>query len=154
MNISAIIPEYLHNKRMAIAKRYIKGDVLDIGCGSAEISKLLDKNQRYVGIEKNIKRLNKKYPHLVFYQADMERDKINIDHKFDTILMLAFVEHIRNAGNVFEQCYKLLKDDGVMIMTTPTPLGDKTHTLLAKFDLTCKSAVDTHYSINTILTKI
>lgn len=154
MNISAIIPEYLHKRRIAIAKRYIKGDVLDIGCGSAEISKILSMDQRYIGVDLNIGELNKKYQHLVFYQADMERDKINIDHKYDTILMLAFIEHIRNSGNVFEQCYKLLKGDGIMIITTPTPLGDKTHTLLAKFGLTCKSAVDTHYSINTILTKI
>ena len=146
-----LLSPYLHKRRMNIVKPYLKGNILDIGCGSADLIQFLDEDQHYVGIDLNknlVLQLRKQYPQYEFYEGNLE-EGIDLNRKFDTITMIALIEHIKNPVNMMRQCYELLANSGNLVITTPTPLGDKLHRIGAKFGLTSKSAVEAHVKIYT-----
>lgn len=43
------------------------------------------------------------------------------DNYFDLITMLAVLEHIENPDDMFKEIYRVLKPNGNLILTTPTP---------------------------------
>jgi len=144
-----LLSSYLHKRRTNIVKPYLKGNTLDIGCGSAGLIHFLDEDQHYVGIDSNKKvliQLKERYPKYDFYERDVENG-INLDGEFNAITMIAVIEHIKNPANMLRQSHDLLTDDGDLVITTPTPLGDKLHKIGAKFGLTSKSAVEAHVKI-------
>ena len=144
-----LLSSYLHRIITNIVKPYVNGNTLDIGCGSAGLIHFLDEDQHYVGIDSNKKlliQLKERYPKYEFCKRDVENG-INLDGEFDTITMIALIEHIKNPANMLRQSHDLLTDDGDLVITTPTPLGDKLHKIGAKFGLTSKSAVEEHVKI-------
>jgi len=44
---------------------------------------------------------------------------------FDTILALEFLEHIQNHQDFFRKCNEMLKENGLLIISTPTPFHYK-----------------------------
>lgn len=139
---------YLHKVRTNIVTPHLKGNVLDLDCGPANTIKFLKKDQKYVGVEhdKNyVKTLRKRYPAYNFYAGDFEKDKLNLKDKFDTILLIAVIEHLANPENIISECAKLLKQKGSFIVTTPTPFGNNVvHKFGAKIGLFSKVAVEDH----------
>lgn len=145
-----LLTPYLHRRRIKMVKPYLKGDILDMGCGSASITKFLNENQRYSGIELNevlVNELKTKYPKYEFYSKNIDKDELGIQRKFDTITMIAVIEHLKNPRNILQQCRSLLKNGGYLVITTPTPFGDKIHKIGARLGLTSKEAVKEHYKI-------
>ena len=53
-----LLTEYLRRKRHAMVEPYLRGDVLDVGCGNAAMSLALDDVQHYVGVDFNDARAN------------------------------------------------------------------------------------------------
>lgn len=144
-----LLSPYLHRRRTNIVRPYLKGDILDIGCGSADLIHFLDEDQHYVGIDsiKNlVMQLKERHPKYEFYERDVEGG-IGLDGNFNTITMIALIEHIKNPASMLKQSYELLTDGGDLVITTPTPLGDTLHKIGAKFGLTSKAAVETHVKI-------
>lgn len=126
------IARYLSKKRGQAVKPWLKGDVLDIGCGQeSSLANLLDRKQYYVGVdiqEDAIQKLKKKKPEHEFHCIDVEEDgKLTktIRIQFDTIAMLAVIEHLQHPEKLLCQCSALLKPGGHVLITTPTPRGDK-----------------------------
>ncbi len=145
-----LLTPYLHNKRIEMVKPYLKGDILDIGCGPADLSELISENQHYTGIEidkRLVEKLKKRYPQHNFYKKNLEKDDLNIRRKFDTITMIAVIEHLKNPDKVLKQILDLLKDKGTLVITTPTPFGDNVHKIGAMLGLTSKDAVEDHYML-------
>ncbi|MHA7131816.1 class I SAM-dependent methyltransferase [Algoriphagus namhaensis] len=110
---------------------YLKGDILDIGCGPGRNLELLKERNipfsSYTGIEIDenlIQSLSTQYSDSKFYKVDLDVEKIPVDRKFDTIVLLAVVEHVFNLKFLFSQLADLLKLDGRIIVTTPTPFGN------------------------------
>lgn len=135
-----LLSAYLHKRRTNIVEPYLKGNILDIGCGPADLIQFLDEDQHYVGIDLNknlVLQLRKQYPQYEFYERSLE-EGIDLNRQFDTITMIALIEHIKNPANMLRQSHDLLTDDGDLVITTPTPLGDKLHKIGAKFGLTSK----------------
>jgi len=148
-NKMSLLTLYLEKRRNAIAKSYIKGDVLDIGCGSAFVARFLKKEQKYVGIELNTRRVNQlkdRYPECEFYDRDLEKTRLNLGkRKFDTILMIAVIEHLVDPKNIILECKKYLKKNGKLIITTPTSFGNNiVHKLGAKMGLFSRETVNDH----------
>lgn len=146
---SPLLSPCLEKRRNAIAKSYVKGDVLDIGCGSAFVARFLKKEQRYVGIERNARRVNqlkRRYPHYEFYDRDLEKTRLNLGkRKFDTIFMIAVIEHLLDLKSVILECKKYLRKNGKLIITTPTSFGNNiVHKLGAKIGLFCRETVNDH----------
>ncbi len=147
-----LLSKWLHNIRTKLVSPYVRGDVLDIGCGPAtnlKISK--NKINTYVGIEYDselVKKLNNKHAGSKFFQKDLDVDTFDFNEKFDRILLIAVIEHIFNQKHLLKECLKYLKPDGKIIITTPTPFGnDVVHRLGASFGLFSKDASDDHIVI-------
>ena len=63
-------------------------------------------------------------------------DRLPVDGKYDTIILLAVIEHIFNLKFLFYQIVSLLAENGQIVPTTPTPFGnDVVHRLGTKVGL-------------------
>ncbi|MCK4352467.1 class I SAM-dependent methyltransferase [candidate division WOR-3 bacterium] len=149
--MSSLLTPYLRERRINVIKPYLKFNILDLGCGSALLSTYLNKNYSYTGIELNreyVKWLEKKYPIYKFYQCNIEVDKLpNFGKKFDTITMIAVIEHLKNPRNIFKQCHHLLNEEGNLIITTLLPIGNQIHRIGVNLGLTSKDAAERHYCL-------
>jgi 2-polyprenyl-3-methyl-5-hydroxy-6-metoxy-1,4-benzoquinol methylase len=147
-----ILSHLLHNIRNSKVKKYLKGDVLDIGCGPAYFL-TLGGNQikQYYGVDYDatlIAENKKRFPESKFFKKDLDEDTLDINHKFDVIMMIALVEHIFNQKFLFQQAKKCLKPNGIIVITTPTPFGNEyVHKLGGNIGLFSKVAVDDHIVI-------
>ena len=131
--MSPLLAKSVRQKRTLAVLPHIQGDVLDLGCGVSRIPKYLNPDCKYVGWEINpkfIEWLKDNYPQHAFYQRDLDTDKLLLNSKFDTVLMIAVLEYLHNPDSVFKQISTLLKPDGKLAMTTPTPLGGKIHAMV------------------------
>lgn len=96
------------------------GLVLDVGCGAGGTLLTLEK-RGWVGIgidfdEKAV--LNAKSKGLDARQGDLFSQNFK-DAKFDAIVMNHVIEHIPNPKKLLEECRRVLKDDGIMVLLTP-----------------------------------
>ncbi|MCW4024987.1 MAG: class I SAM-dependent methyltransferase [Candidatus Bathyarchaeota archaeon] len=152
--IRKLIPftSYLRKNRSLVVSRYSSGVVLDVGCGPAEILHYFPKENhvRYVGVDTNkpeIEGLGKKYPSLEFYWVDVDKQDLPPQVsalRFDTVLLIAVIEHLKCPEVLLGQLSKLIKHNGKLIMTTATPMGEHVHNMLAIFGLTSFEAIQEH----------
>ena len=145
-----LLSEFLRTQRFRAAAPYIRGDVLDIGCGKAGILTYLNPGQEYVGIEGHpgiYRWLVENLGDYEFHQLDLDKTELLMDRQFDTILMLALIEHLKNPGRLLGQIPRLLRPGGRAILTTPSPWGDRIHTVGAKIGLFSKNAAEEHETI-------
>jgi 2-polyprenyl-3-methyl-5-hydroxy-6-metoxy-1,4-benzoquinol methylase len=131
---------------------FLKGDVLDLGCGLATVSEFLEKDQRYVGVEVSepwMDYLRTHRPQHTFYQRNFDVEPLNLDLKFDTILLIAVIEHLKQPGTLLGQLPAFLKPGGKVVITTPSPWGDRVHRVGAHIGLFSKEAMHEHETIFT-----
>ena len=148
----ALLSKMLADWRHSMIAPYIKGDVLDIACGdSIVLQKFAEHIDSYCGVEfhlKGFEKLSEDFPEVLFLKKDLDKELLNIETRFDVILMIAIIEHIWNQKFLFDQLVSLLKPDGKIVITTPTPFGnDVVHTAGAKVGFFAKSAVNDHIVI-------
>ena len=69
--------------------------------------------------------LLKTNPHHVshFIQADACELPFD-DGMFDVVVATAVIEHVPDAGKMLEECHRVLKENGLCIVTTPDPFFD------------------------------
>jgi ubiquinone/menaquinone biosynthesis C-methylase UbiE len=92
---------------------YIKGSVLDLGCGRSKYKHIVLANAgSYLGVDKY------KYGNNVEIVADAQQVPFS-DNSFDTILCLQVLEHVSSPIKVVNECYRVLKLGGKVIITTP-----------------------------------
>ncbi len=147
-----LLSGYIRDARMKQARPYIRGDVLDLGCGPGDTKIWGGENiSRYVGIDynpSNVEKLKQKFPDSQFFALNVDIEGFGLDDRFDTVVMIALIEHIFNQRHLFEQAIKCLKPQGRIVVTTPTPFGnDIVHRLGAAVGLFAKSAADDHIVI-------
>jgi ubiquinone/menaquinone biosynthesis C-methylase UbiE len=94
------------NLILQLVKDISYNNVLEIGCGSGELSKYL---KNYVGID-----ISERTPFIVGDAQDLPFD----DNSFDLILLLDLLEHT-NDKLVMNEVYRVLKPDGYVIITVP-----------------------------------
>lgn len=99
--------------------------ILDIGCGtgyiSNEIKKIYPKSTIY-GIDISLKALHigkKKYKNINFKRADAEKKFSFKNKSFDLIISGEHIEHLKDPDTYLTEIYRILKDDGTLIITTP-----------------------------------
>ena len=123
---------FLANIRAKMVAPYLKGDILDIGCGETMLTRFLKKGQRYFGVDiqgEVIQKLRQNMPSHEFYCIDIDTGEQTlvetVKSQFDAIVLLAVIEHLKNPQVVLSQCNSLLKPDGLLVITTPASKGDK-----------------------------
>ncbi len=147
-----LLTEHIKNIRTNIISPYVSGNVLDMGCGYGEIyTKYKDKIENYYGVDYDVQiisGLKNKFPNANFFVKNLDSDSLEFDVKFDSILMIALVEHIYNQKHLFCEAIKNLKPQGKIIITTPTVLGnDFIHKFGSSIGLFCQTAADDHIVI-------
>ena len=153
-----MLTNYLRRARAKRVAPFIRGDVLDLGCGSHGIANVLDhfgpRITSYCGVEMSdeavtLLRSNyHDYRNASFLACDLDSGRLDIGRTFDCILMVALIEHLFNQKHVMSQVAALLKPEGIVVITTPTPIGnDVVHRIGSAIGLFAKAAVDDHIVI-------
>jgi SAM-dependent methyltransferase len=150
--MTPLLAPFIRRQRTALVEPLIAGDVLEIGCNdAATLRRANPKLRRYVGIDVDadaLARARATYPEREFEQRDIEKDELGFQGEFDTVLLVALIEHILNQRHLLEQCERALRPGGVLVVTTPTPFGnDIVHRTGARLGLFHASVIRHHVVI-------
>lgn len=148
----AILSKYLQSVRLAKITPHLKGDILDLGCANARVLREYGSQiSSYCGIERSprkVEQLKKEFPGACFQQCDLDVDRLKLDRQYDCILMIALIEHLFNQKHVMTEVKRVLKPEGVVLLTTPTVFGnDIVLRLGAALGLFARSVVKNHIVI-------
>lgn len=109
-------------KAYELAKPYLKGVVLELGCGEGRGIELIeDQLAMYIGIDKNqmaITELKSQYPQFQFIK-DMFPPVFLPDNSVETIISFQVIEHIKKDKEYLQEIYRLLKPGGIALISTP-----------------------------------
>ncbi|MEX2335930.1 MAG: class I SAM-dependent methyltransferase, partial [Fulvivirga sp.] len=110
-------------KAYYLAEGYVKGDLLEIGCGEGRgISLLKDKCNSYTAIDKIatvLEALEQQYNDVTFIQDNIPPlNKIDND-QYDVVISFQVIEHIKNDKLFLQEIYRVLKPGGKALITTP-----------------------------------
>lgn len=110
-------------KPYIVAKDYVKGDLLELGCGEGRgVKELMPLTKSYTALDKIgeiVERLQQDYPEGHFQQAvfppfaNLENDSC------DSIVTFQVIEHIKDDGLFLSEMHRVLRPGGVALLTTP-----------------------------------
>jgi len=104
------------------AKDFVKGDLLEIGCGDGRgVDVLHPLVSAYTAIDKNdilIDILEKKYPDIKFISQFIPPLSMIPDNTFDTVVSFQVIEHIENDDLYVKEIYRVLKPGGKALIST------------------------------------
>lgn len=137
--MTPLLTDYLMRRRNELVSRYIRGDVLDIGCGLGTLIPFLNAGQRYVGIEISeefVAYLNPRFPQRKFHNCNVDEEPLELgDERFDTVLLVAVIEHLAHSEKALAEIQKYLRLGGSLIITTPTLWHQRIRRLGARLGL-------------------
>ena len=117
--------EALADRRVKAVLPYVRGRLLDLGCGS---NKLVRQYSNGVGVDVH------PWPgadFIVSNTASLDYEA----HSFDTVTIIAALNHIPNREAVLRECRRLLRPDGRVVVTMLTPLTSRLwHWLRKRWD--------------------
>lgn len=116
LNHLFIIRKGIFNYVRHYAKIYGNGNVLDYGCGSKPYRELFDCNS-YVGADVRISGHDHSNSEIDYY---IESNSVPLpNEQFDFILCSEVLEHVDSLNDVLREIHRLLKRDGILLVTTP-----------------------------------
>lgn len=138
-----LISPYLRKKRFEAATPYLKGRVLDFGCGAGGLAVTIRATQ-YLGVERD--RLAREQAMLSFPQHRFVSELPEISSQFDTIVALAVIEHFKNPSHFLQMLFPYLNDlpESRVVLTTPHPLTALIHKTGATLGLFSRHASEEH----------
>jgi glycosyltransferase involved in cell wall biosynthesis len=117
---------YEHLHRYALAAHFAKGKrVLDLACGEGYGTYMLAKKAEYVaGVEidnPTVQHARSRYSkdNLEFIEGSILAVPIESEKKFDVVVCFEVIEHIAEHDKLLSEVKRLLKDDGLLIVSTP-----------------------------------
>jgi 2-polyprenyl-3-methyl-5-hydroxy-6-metoxy-1,4-benzoquinol methylase len=140
---------WLRNRK---ARRYFGNAILDIGCGRGMTIRFLPASASYTGIDVSlpaVERLRGLYPAHAFIHHDVDGGFPPGLEDFDTIVMLAVIEHLAAPRQVLMECREHLRPGGHVVITTPTPSGERLHGFLQRLSLANPGTDQCHQHIFT-----
>jgi len=97
-------------------KKYLKGRLLDFGCGSKPYKKLFDVKE-YIGMDIEVSGHPVKHAEIdVYYDG---KTIPFLDNHFDSIFSSEVFEHLFNLEEILAELYRVIKPGGHMLITLP-----------------------------------
>ena len=96
---------------------FLKGSILDFGCGAKPYKDLFVNCEEYIGLD-----IEKSGHDHSDETVDVFYDGVNIpfeDDRFDNIFSSEVYEHVNNIDNILDELRRVLKPGGYMLVTTP-----------------------------------
>jgi 2-polyprenyl-3-methyl-5-hydroxy-6-metoxy-1,4-benzoquinol methylase len=110
-------------KAYVVAKDYVSGDVLEVGCGEGRgIGEVIGNANSFTAVDKIesvIHLLQKKYPAGKFISMNIPPLGELKSNTYDVVLSFQVIEHIQNDKLFLEEIYRVLKPGGIALITTP-----------------------------------
>jgi 2-polyprenyl-3-methyl-5-hydroxy-6-metoxy-1,4-benzoquinol methylase len=132
--MNGILSPLMRSWRFSLVKEYIKGDVLDYGCGVGHLPHYIKDISSYLGVDVNDDELivaTKNNSTGVFIRPEQLKNT----EQFDTIVSLAVIEYISDLSDFFSKLKQHLRHDGVIIITSPHPASKNVRNTLIKLNL-------------------
>lgn len=143
--VNGLLSPYLRKKRIDAVKEHLKGKVLDYGCGTGKLTELIE-TDNYTGVDidkESINEAKKNHPNYSFFELN-EFTGLKGNLKFDTIVSMAVIEHVKNPEEFLKNLSKYLKEGGCIVLTTPHPKADWIHDIGSKIGLFSSHANEEH----------
>jgi 2-polyprenyl-3-methyl-5-hydroxy-6-metoxy-1,4-benzoquinol methylase len=110
-------------KAYVVAKEYIRGAVLEVGCGEGRgVSVLLEHANSFTAVDKIqpvIDGLRKKYPQGQFMAMNIPPLTGLKDDTYDVVVSFQVIEHIEDDFLYLQEIHRVLKPGGIALFTTP-----------------------------------
>lgn len=95
-----------------------------------------------MGIDKTVK--SKKVGNIELKRCVLKK-KISIPSRStDTVTLLAVLEHLDHPMEILKECYRILKPNGVLLLTVPSPRNKPLLKVLSALGLVRKEMIDQH----------
>lgn len=110
-------------KAYVVAEAYVKGDVLEVGCGEGRgFGLLIPKARSFTAVDK-IKtatdQLQEKYPSARLVAMNIPPLTGLADNAYDLVVSFQVIEHIKDDVLFLQEIYRVLKPGGTALITTP-----------------------------------
>lgn len=134
-----LLSESARRARWRAIRPFLTGSVLDLGCGFTDFPDLLTPEQTYTGADAWPEALAwsaERYPAHNFVACDLNTEALALpEASFDTVVMIAVLEHLHRPLNALTQARRMLKPAAHFILTTPSHLGDLAHKIGGRIGL-------------------
>ncbi len=101
---------------------YIKGNVLELGCGEGRGVELISsKSEYFMGLDKIeavIHQLKSRFPQFEFQSSTFPPIQLP-SNSFDCIVSFQVIEHVEPDKEYLKEIYRILKPGGVALLSTP-----------------------------------
>jgi ubiquinone/menaquinone biosynthesis C-methylase UbiE len=149
---SGLFEGLLAKKRANLANNLIgkdqrKGRILDAGCGSFPYFLSTTNFKEKYGLDPVLNLAAVKGANIRLTKASIGKKRLPFeDNFFNVVTMLAVFEHIEhnNLVAVIKELRRVLKKDGMLIITTPAPWADKLLHQMAKVSLISSEEIHEH----------
>lgn len=131
---------FLRRTRFRAALPYIRGRVLDFGCGVGALANHVSQVD-YLGVERDkasLTEASRRHPEHQF--AEVWPPEL----RFDTVVALAVLEHLHDPLAFLRQARAALRPGGTIVLTTPHPAWEWVHSLGARVGLFSHEAHEEH----------
>ena len=131
MSISSASHKKTNDKVFELVSSFIskKSKILDLGAGRGHLSRrvhdlliknrFIPKNLLATDFEKKIFQANE----VAFKQADFNKELPFPNASFDIVYSVEVIEHLRCPYDFLDECYRILKPNGMLIISTPNTLS-------------------------------
>ncbi len=110
-------------KAYVAALPYIKGDVLEVGCGEGRgLDLIIPKASSFTAVDKiesALTKLRVKYPDGKFLSMNIPPLAQLADNSYDVLVTFQVIEHIENDALFLKELHRVLKPGGIALVTTP-----------------------------------
>src|SRR5690349_10628609 len=110
-------------KAYVVAKPYLQGDVLEVGCGEGRgVELMMQQAKSFTAVDKIepvIAELRKKFPAGKFTSMNIPPLSGLNDNTYDSIVSFQVIEHIEDDFLYLKEIHRVLKPGGVALFTTP-----------------------------------
>jgi 2-polyprenyl-3-methyl-5-hydroxy-6-metoxy-1,4-benzoquinol methylase len=112
----------LHSDIFDLMKPFLREGmrILDFGCGEGAFSqRLIDAGMNVDGCDINTDQIKAMVNRKITLDLDKEIGNQAFSEKYDLLIAMEILEHLQNPWKYVSDCMSLVKDDGIIVLSTP-----------------------------------